>query len=240
MAGNLFYEWRKDWFSVNASLFYMYQHNPVMEKLCSQATSSSAPSTTRRVGRRWNPELQLQAGPLFGFVTFNATAGMNYFDSHGNDYRHYYTNWYYRFETMMNYKNYTLILHAQNHNNDFYGETAKSGESLFIVMARYRIKNANIGLMILNPFSSRDDYRRPTVNYSRYAPSNQSMHVRESARMVAVTFNVQNAMPEAFLPIPIFPEIDVQNQCHRLFLLIVFSQWEINAQPVRRRRINHE
>jgi hypothetical protein len=115
--------------------------------------------------------------------------GMNYFDSHGNDYRHYYTNWYYRFETMMNYKNYTLILHAQNHNNDFYGETSKSGESLFIVMARYRIKNANIGLMILNPFSSRDDYRRPTVNYSRYAPSNQSMHVRESARMVAVTFN---------------------------------------------------
>jgi hypothetical protein len=187
--GNLFYEWRKDWFSVNASLFYMYQQNPVMEETLLEGDKFIRTIDNQKSWQKVNPELQLQAGPLFGFVTFNATVGMNYFDSHGNDYRHYYTNWYYRFETMMNYKNYTLILHAQNHNNDFYGETSKSGESLFIVMARYRIKNANIGLMILNPFSNRDDYRRPTVNYSRYAPSNQSMHVRESARMVAVTFN---------------------------------------------------
>jgi hypothetical protein len=136
-----------------------------------------------------NPELQLQAGPLFNFITFSLTGGVNYFDSHGNDYQHYYTNWYYIFETIMNYKNYTFVLHAQNHKNDFYGETNKWGESVFVAILRYRIKNANIGLMVINPFSNRNDYRRPTINYSKYAPSNQSLHFRESARLTAVTFN---------------------------------------------------
>jgi hypothetical protein len=187
--GNLFYEWRKNWFSVNASLFYMYQQNPVMEETLLEGNKFIRTIDNQKSWQKVNPELQLQAGPLFNFITFSLTGGVNYFDSHGNDYRHYYTNWYYRAEATMNYKNCTLVIGAQNHRNNFYGETCDFGESLMMTMFRYRIKNANIGLMTFNPFSSRNAYRRPTVNYSRYAPSYKSMHIRESARMLIVTFS---------------------------------------------------
>jgi hypothetical protein len=167
----------------------MYQQNPVMEETLLEGNKFIRTIDNQKSWQKVNPELQLQAGPLFNFITFSLTGGVNYFDSHGNDYRHYYTNWYYRAEATMNYKNCTLVIGAQNHRNNFYGETCDFGESLMMTMFRYRIKNANIGLMTFNPFSSRNAYRRPTVNYSRYAPSYKSMHIRESARMLIVTFS---------------------------------------------------
>jgi len=186
---NLYYEYRRDKFMLGLNVYYQFQQNPVMEETLLENSKYIRTIDNQKSWQQFTPELQLQVGPLFNLFTFNVTGGLNYFDSHGLDYHHYYTNWYYTAEAILQYKNLTLMLEGQNHRNFFYGETSQSGESLMMVMARYRIKRVSLGLMIVNPFSSREDYNLPTVNYSKYAPSYQAMHIRESARLIAVTFN---------------------------------------------------
>ena len=56
-------------------------------------------------------------------------------------------------------------------------------------MARYKVKDMSFGVFVLNPFVGRDSYKLPVKNYSKYAPSSKTMYIRESARMVALTFN---------------------------------------------------
>lgn len=186
---NLYYEYRQNKFTVGLNLYYCYQQNPVMEETLLQNGKFIRTIDNQKSWQQFTPELQLQVGPLLNLFTFNIHGGMNYFDSHGNDYHHYYTNWYYNVEAMIQYKKFTMMLEAQNHKNFFYGETSTSGESVLLAMANYKIKRITLGLMIVNPFSSRENYNRPTVNYSKYAPSYQAMHIRESARLIAVTLN---------------------------------------------------
>jgi hypothetical protein len=188
--GNLFYEWRKGLFTVDLSLFYMYQNKPVMEATLRENNKFIRTTLNQKSWQKVNPEVQVQVGPLFDIFSINLIAGMNYFDSHGTDYHHYYTNWYYNVDFTAQYKKFTFMLMGCNHQNNFYGETCNYGESILGMMANYRINKVKIGIMTFNPFSNRNSYNRPTVNYNRYAPSRQAMHVvYESARLVAVTFN---------------------------------------------------
>jgi hypothetical protein len=186
---NLYYEWRNDIFSLNFNMNYQYQQNPVMEETLREGSKFIRTQQNQKSWQSLNPELGIEVGPLFKLFTFNVTTGMNYFDSYGVTYHHYYTNWYYDVEAMMQYKNLTLLLKGKNHCNSFYGETMTSSESLMLAMARYKIKKVSLGLMIINPFSSRQSYNIPTVNYNSFAPSHQTMHIRESARLIALTLN---------------------------------------------------
>ena len=186
---NLYYEWRHDIFNVNFNMNYQYQQNPVMEETLREGNKFIRTQQNQRSWQSLNPEVQIEVGPLFKLFTFNLTTGMNYYDSYGVTYHHCYTNWYYDVEAMMQYKNLTLLLKGKNHCNYFYGETMTSGESITMAMAKYRIKKVSLGLMIFNPFSSRMSYNQPTINYNSFAPSHQTMHIRESARLVALTVN---------------------------------------------------
>ena len=186
---NMYYEWRKDKFTLGLNLYYQYQQNPVMEETLIEGDKFIRTNRNQKSWQQLTPEVQLQVGPLFNLISFNLTGGVNYFDSHGIDYHHYYTNWYYTAEATLQYKKFTLMLQTQNHRNFFYGETSTSGESLLLAMARYRIKRVVIGMMIINPLSNRDSYNVPTINHSCYAPSHQSMHVRQAAQLMAITFN---------------------------------------------------
>ena len=186
---NLYYEWRNDIFNVNFNMNYQYQQNPVMEETLREGNKFIRTQENQKRWENINPEVQFEVGPLFKLFTFNVTTGMNYYDSYGFNYHHYYTNWYYDAEAMMQYKNLTLLLKSRNHCNSFYGETMTSNESIMMAMAKYRIKKVSLGLIVFNPFSSRQSYNLPTINYNKFAPSHQTMHVRESARLVALTVN---------------------------------------------------
>ncbi len=186
---NLYYEWRNDIFNVNFNMNYQYQQNPVMEETLREGNKFIRTQQNQKSWQSLNPEVQIEVGPLFKLFTFNVTTGMNYYDSYGFTYHHCYTNWYYDIEAMMQYKNLTLLLKGKNHCNSFYGETMTSGESIIMAMAKYKIKKVSLGLMVFNPFSSRMSYNRPTINYNSFAPSHQTMHIRESARLIALTLN---------------------------------------------------
>ena len=186
---NLYYEWRKGVFGISANLFYMYQNHPVMEETLLENNKFIRTTMNQDSWQKVNPEVQLQVGPLFNLLTLSATGGMNYFDSHGIDYHHYYTNWYYQLDATAQYKRVTVMLQVNNHKNDFYGETCTYGESYHLMMARYKVKDMSFGVFVLNPFVGRDSYKLPVKNYSKYAPSSKTMYIRESARMVALTFN---------------------------------------------------
>ena len=186
---DLYYEWRKNKFTLDLSLFYMYQKNPIMEETLLENNKFIRTMLNQKSWQKFTPEIQLAVGPLFNLFTFNIIGGVNYFDSQGLDYHHYYTNWYYIADATIQYKNLTIVIEGKTHGNDFNGETGKWGEGIIMPRAGDGTTNGHGGIMIFNPFSSRKDYHRPTINYNKYAPSNQALHIQESARMVSLTFN---------------------------------------------------
>lgn len=182
-------EYRKGLFAGNLNLFYQYQKNPIMEATLRENDHFIRTSLNQKGWHKFNPELELKFGPIAQIFNVNLTGGMNYFESKGVDYHHRYTNWYYTLETSAAYKKWMAFFQMQNHKNDFYGETLTMGESYHSLGIRYRLKNLNIGVMALNPFSGQNSYNRPTESFNKYAPSKNIWYIKDSARLYVVTLS---------------------------------------------------
>ncbi len=182
------YEYRKGLFYGNFNMLYQYQYHPMMEETYREGNKFILTTLNQPSWQKVNPEIELKVGPIKDILSISLTSGMNYFDSKGVDYHHYYTNWYYRAELTAMYKKFTLMFQMQNHKNNFYGETLSWGESYHIMMVNYKIKpDMNIGIMALDPFIS--NYRRPTDNRNQYASSNRCMYMEKGMRVICATFS---------------------------------------------------
>jgi hypothetical protein len=186
-SNNLYFETGKGLFTGSFNLFYQYQDKPIMEETLRENDKFVRTIMNQHNWQKVNPEMELKFGPIKNILNLSLTTGMNYFDSRGIDYRHSYTNWYYELEASAMYKNLTAMFQIQNHKNDFYGETLTYGENFHILMLGYKLKNVNIGLMTLNPFSGKNSYNRPTENYNKLAPARNTWFLRESSRLYVIT-----------------------------------------------------
>ena len=174
-------DYHKGLFSGNFNLSYQYQHRPIMEETIRDNDRFIRTNANQLSWQKLNPELELKFGPLKDIVTFSFSTGINYYDSRGVDYRHTYTNWYYRAEVMASYKKWSGFFQMENHRNNFYGETLSYGESFHILGLSYRHKRLNIGVMTLNPFV--DNYRMGGETVGKVAPSKNWWYVKESCRL---------------------------------------------------------
>lgn len=183
-------DFRKGLFSGNFNLSYQYQHRPIMEETIRDNNCFVRTNANQLSWQKLNPELELKFGPLKDILTFAFSTGINYYDSRGMDYRHTYTNWYYRAEVMASYKRWSGFFQMENHRNNFYGETLSYGESFHILGLSYQHKRLNIGIMTLNPFV--DNYRMGGETFSKVAPSKNWWYVKESCRLFVakVSWNI--------------------------------------------------
>ncbi len=187
-SSSLFYEYRNGLFNGNLNLAYQYNHHPMMEETYREGNKFVLTTLNQPSYQSVNTEMELKVGPIKDILNLSLTSGMNYYDSKGIDYHHYYTNWYYRAELSAMYKKFMLMFQMQNHQNYFYGETLSWGESYHIMMVNYKIKpNMNIGIMALNPFVS--NYRRPSENRNQYVSSHQCMYLDKGMRIFCATFS---------------------------------------------------
>lgn len=179
-------DYRKKWFSSNLYVLYQYQHKPNMEETLREGKLFIRTISNQHSWQKLNPEIELKAGPIKNILSLSVATGINYFDSRGHNYRHTYTNWYYRANVTASYKSWNAFFEIQNHRNDFYGETLTYGENYHALGITYRYKQFNVSLMGLNPFSN--NYKIGTENFSFLAPSKNWVYFKESSGFFAFKF----------------------------------------------------
>jgi len=186
---NLDCSWNSGLLNIDANLFYMYQGNPVMEETLRENNKFIRTNINQLSWQKLNPSVNAQFGPIKNILTLGFEGGVNYFDSKGKDYHHYYTNWYSKGTITATYKNFIMTGVINTHCNDFYGETLNYGENYHVVSLKYKHKDMSFGVMAFNPFVSRNNYNRPSENWSRYAPSHNTWYLRESSRLFIASFS---------------------------------------------------
>lgn len=186
-SNTLYFDYRKGLFSGNFNLYYQYQHRPIMEETLREGDIFIRTVNNQVSFQKLNPELELKFGPIKNILTLSFSNGINYFDSKGHDYRHTYTNWYYRLEAMANYKAWSGFFQVQNHRNSFFGETLSYGENYHVLGVGYRYKQLNVGVMSFNPFIN--TYKRGDEKFSALAPSKNWWYLKESTRVFLVNLS---------------------------------------------------
>lgn len=130
-------------------------------------------------------ELSLRAGMLWDILQFSLSSGVNRYWSDGKEYRHTYTNWYYRAELMGQYKQFMAMFSMYNRRNNFWGESMSSGENLHMLMVRYNYRDISVGAGMINPFTN--NYKRINENWNKYVSSYKENYINESSRVFFLT-----------------------------------------------------
>lgn len=186
---NMMIDYNKGLFSANMNIYYQYCDNPMMENIYLIDNHFIHTVANQKSWQKFNPQLELKVGPIKDILNISLTTGVNYYDSKELTYHHTFTNWYYRLEASAMYKNWMALFQVQNQEKSLYGETISSGEAYHILMLRYKHKDFTIGLMSLNPFASKNDYRRPSETRNRYITSNSCWYLRDCSQLYVATLS---------------------------------------------------
>lgn len=118
---------------------------------------------------------------LHDIVNLSLTGGINHFISDGHTYHYKYTNWYYRASLFANYKKWGLMYNQYSAYNTFWGEQIYGGQNGQELLLTFRHKNLNVGLGMVNPFTTT---KKETINKNRYAPYYRIHSVKDASHMV--------------------------------------------------------
>ena len=181
----LLYNWRKGIYGIYYNVSYRYSPNPIMAEIITENNMFIHTYDNQKNWQKFNSELTFTAGPIKNFIMFSLTGGINHFASNGNTYSHKYTNLYYRASVMAEYKKMSGVFQINNANDNFYGETLNGGESMHLFMLSYRINKCNLGLGVMQPFST---YKRRDENKNILTSSDMTSYAGNLSGMVMLRF----------------------------------------------------
>ena len=182
----LTYNYRKGIVMLNAEGSFEYCPNAIMDEKFAEGTKIVQTWNNQKNFQQWNGLLTMRIGPVKNIFQFSLRGGVRHFISNGNSYKHTYTNWYTISDVTAMYKNAMVGVGIETNRDFFIGETMNGGENIHFVMAGYTYKNANLTLMMLNPFV--DNYRVISENRSQYASYERKMYINDSSRFMALRF----------------------------------------------------
>ena len=185
----LTYEIQKGIFYGNLWGMYEYQPKAIMEEKHLDGDKIVQTWDNQKNWQRASSRLTLRVGPVKDIVTLSATGGVNHYISHGNTYKHEYTNWYTDIQLNAVYKQFNAGFGMQTNWNWFYGETMSGGENIHYLMVGYKYKNLSLTAGMFNPFV--DNYKVKAENRSQYASYKKSNYIKESSQMflLRLTYN---------------------------------------------------
>ena len=140
--------------------------------------------------------LMLRVGPLWDMLQLSFTGGVNHYMSHGNNYSHTYTNWYYEGQASFNYKRFSLFWQINTNWNNFWGETLSGGENIQILGVYYKHKDLRVGIGAFNPFT--DNYKVQNENWNQFASYKTKSYIKESAQMLLVSLSYNFSFGRTF------------------------------------------
>ena len=181
----LLYSWSKGIYRINYFISYLYNPNPIMEEIITENNLFVHTYDNHKNSQRLNSELTFTAGPIKNFIMFSLTGGFNHFVSNGNSYSHKYSNLYYRATVMARYKKLSGTFQMYNANNNFFGETMQGGESLHLFMLSYNIRKVNLGVGVMQPFST---YKRRDENRNAHTSAEMTSYADNLSGMVLLKF----------------------------------------------------
>ncbi|MDR1556433.1 MAG: carboxypeptidase regulatory-like domain-containing protein [Tannerellaceae bacterium] len=183
----LTYEFQKGIFYTDLRGTYEYRPNAIMDEKYLEGDKIVQTWNNQKSWQRLSSRLTLRIGPVKDIFQLGLTGGMNHYLSHGNTYRHRYTNWFTYLEGSATYKGFMASLGLETAWNWFYGETMEGGENIHYAMLGYKYKELSFMLGMFNPFA--DNYKQETENRSQYASYKKTNYINESSRMLLLRFS---------------------------------------------------
>lgn len=180
-------EWSKGIFHTYFRIDYNYKPNVIMDEKFVEGNKIIQTWDNQKSWQRIAPMVQLRVGPIADILQFSVSGGLRHFISHGNTYKHRYSNWWLDATVSANWKNFSFIYQIQTNQNSFSGETLSGGENLQVIMLGYKWKDLHVGCGMVNPFT--DDYKVQEENWNRYASSRKTNYVKESAQMAFISLS---------------------------------------------------
>ncbi|MDR2138865.1 MAG: carboxypeptidase-like regulatory domain-containing protein [Tannerella sp.] len=180
------YEWKKGLFYAGFQGRYEYQPSAVMERKFWEGGKIVRTWDNQKNWQRMSGSLQLRVGPVKDILQVSVTGGVNHFISHGNTYRHVYTNPYISIMMNGNYKDFTASLMLYTPQDWFFSEQLFGGSNSHILSLGYKYRAVNFGLSMFNPFYG---WKRHIENRSEYASYQQTLHVNDVSRLLLFTFS---------------------------------------------------
>lgn len=171
---------------------YSYRSNPIMGTVERSQTENGYlflyKSLNQKSFSRLNGQAYVQVQILPGVLSLTGFGGINRYFSRGNDYTHYYTNWYGGAQLEASLGNWSLSTVVQTRENSLYGEVISYGEKGAVVNVGYRIKNIHLGAGVYNPFI-KEGWSAGSKQISKLATSNNWTYIKDNGNMLILTFS---------------------------------------------------
>jgi hypothetical protein len=184
----LAYEWQKGIVRINVQGKYEYLPSAVMEEKFREGGRIVQTRANQKSWQNMGATADLRVGPVKDILTVTLNGGVNHYISHGNTYRHVYTNPFLYATVTAGYKNFQALftwnILTSNH---FYGETMNGGERIHGFFIDYKHRNMSFGIGGFNPFVN--NYRIDRENRSEYASYKRSQYVNNLSRMFMFRFS---------------------------------------------------
>jgi hypothetical protein len=193
---DLNYEWRKGIFYTNLQGTYEYLPSPIMDEKLWDNDKIIQTWNNQKSWQRMSASLNLNIGPVKDILIVSLTGGVNHYISHGNTYRHRYTNPYANIMLNGSWKNFQATFMWNTNYNRFYGETLDGGENTHALMLSYKFREMNFMLGVLNPFVN--NYHTDMENWSAYASYKKRTYLNDSSRMFVFQFSYNLSFGRTF------------------------------------------
>ena len=154
LNNNLFYESQKGLFTFNVNLQHHYKHNPIMESVKEQGNIFFTTFDNMRSWNKYNAETTSKIGMIKNILQLSLTGGYNHFASHGLNYFHSYSNFYYSASVLAMYKKWMFTGQLQPFEEQLYGETVTKKGNYHYLAVQYNNANLSFGFGAFNPFKN--------------------------------------------------------------------------------------
>lgn len=186
---NLYYETKKGLFTLHANLRHHYKHKPIMESKKEHGDVFLTMPGNMIDWNKYNAESTLKVGMIKNILQFSVSAGFNHFISHGNNYSHTHSNFYYRADLVALYKKWMLIGQLQPFDERLHGETVIKDGNYHYLSIRYNANDFSFGIGAFNPFKNVS--RSIMENMNAQAPFRRESYSNASQIfVVTLTWNI--------------------------------------------------
>ncbi|MDR1897354.1 MAG: outer membrane beta-barrel family protein, partial [Prevotellaceae bacterium] len=180
-------EWRKGIFYTVLTGIYEHSFSPVMDEKFWEGNRIIQTWNNQQSWQRISTGIHLRIGPVKDILTLSINGGVNHYISHGNTYRHVYTNPYANIMLNGNYKNFQASF-SWNTNWDYlFGETMNGGESIHTMSVGYKYRDMKFEIAVFCPFVN--DFRRDTENRSKHASYRKTLYSNDISRLVSFRYS---------------------------------------------------
>lgn len=138
----------------------------------------------------YGAQVIVQMTDILNLFMFQVFGGWNYYKSKGETYEHTLNNFDYGFYLAMTYKGFQINGSWRKPSKSLSGQYVITSENYSSIAASYKLKNLNIGMGLMFPFTDGSKYR--TELLSKSIASDRNVLIRNNSNMlyISMSYNI--------------------------------------------------